>query len=137
MKYFTIKELCDSIIAKDYGINNHTISATVADNLIRLVDNVLDPLRTAYGKPITVNSGYRCEKLNRIVKGVANSQHTLGEAADITTGSKKENKKLFEMIQKLNLPFDQLIWEKGDALGPVWVHVSFSSKRQRKEVIRP
>lgn len=136
MKYFTIAELCASQKAKAYGINNNAISATVADNLVRLVDNVLDPLRKAYGKPITVNSGYRCEKLNRIVKGVANSQHTLGEAADITTGSKKENKKLFEMIQKLNLPFDQLIWEKGDALGPDWVHVSFSSKRQRKEVIR-
>lgn len=136
MKYFTIAELCASQKAKAYGINNHAISATVADNLVRLVDNVLDPLRKAYGKPITVSSGYRCEKLNRLVGGVTLSQHTLGEAADITTGSKKENKKLFEMIQKLNLPFDQLIWEKGDSVGPDWVHVSFSSKRQRKEVIR-
>lgn len=136
MKYFTITELCASQKAKAYGINNHTISATVADNLIRLVDNVLDPLRKAYGKPITVSSGYRCEKLNRLVGGVELSQHTLGEAADITVGSNRENKKLFEMIQKLNLPFDQLIWEKGDTTGPDWVHISFSSTRQRKQVIR-
>lgn len=121
MKYFTITELCASQKAKAYGINNHTISATVADNLIRLVDNVLDPLRTAYGKPITVSSGYRCEKLNRLVGGVTNSDHLLGMAADLDVGSKEENKKLFQLILKLKLPFKQLINEHNYD----WVHVSF------------
>lgn len=121
MKYFTIAELCASQKAKAYGINNHTISATVADNLIRLVDNVLDPLRTAYGKPITVSSGYRCEKLNRLVGGVTNSDHLLGMAADLDVGSKEENKKLFQLILKLKLPFKQLINEHNYD----WVHVSF------------
>ncbi len=121
MKYFTITELCTSQKAKAYGINNHTISSTVADNLIRLVDNVLDPLRKAYGKPITVSSGYRCEKLNRLVGGVTNSDHLLGMAADIDVGSKEENKKLFQLILKLKLPFKQLINEHNYD----WVHVSF------------
>lgn len=121
MKYFTITELCASQKAKAYGINNHTISATVADNLIRLVDNVLDPLRKAYGKPITVSSGYRCEKLNRLVGGVTNSDHLLGMAADLDVGSKEENKKLFQLILKLKLPFKQLINEHNYD----WVHVSF------------
>lgn len=131
MKYFTIKELCDSITAKAYGINNHTISATVADNLIRLVDNVLDPLRTAYGKPINVNSGYRCEKLNRLVKGVTNSDHLLGMAADIDAGSKEENKKLFQLILKLKLPFKQLINEHNYD----WVHVSFDRNNIKMETL--
>lgn len=121
MKYFTITELCASQKAKAYGINNHTISATVADNLVRLVDNVLDPLRKAYGKPITVSSGYRCEKLNRLVGGVTNSDHLLGMAADLDVGSKEENKKLFQLILKLKLPFKQLINEHNYD----WVHVSF------------
>lgn len=33
--------------------------------------------------PITINSGYRCKRNNQLVKGVPNSQHTLGKAADI------------------------------------------------------
>lgn len=59
MKYFTIAELCRSNTADRLGINNKCNQEHVA-NLTALVDNVLDPLREAYGKPITVNSGYRC-----------------------------------------------------------------------------
>ena len=81
---------------------------------------MLDPLREWYGNPIHVNSGYRCPPLNRLVGGAPTSQHTKGEAADITAGSKEENRRLFEYIRR-NLPFDQLIDEKDFA----WVHVSF------------
>ena len=69
---------------------------------------MLDPLREWYGKPITVNSGYRCPELNVAVKGSKTSQHMKGEAADIDTGDRQQNKLLFEYIRK-NLPYDQLI----------------------------
>lgn len=131
MKYFTIKELCESTTAKAYGITNHFISATVADNLVRLVDNVLDPLRTAYGKPIKVSSGYRCEKLNRLVGGVTNSDHLLGMAADLDLGSKEENKKLFQLVIKLKLPFKQLINEHNYD----WVHISFDKNNVKMQTI--
>lgn len=131
MKYFTVVELCASQKAKAYGINNHAISATVADNLVRLVDNVLDPLRKAYGKPITVTSGYRCEKLNRLVGGVTNSDHLLGMAADLDVGSKEENKKLFQLILKLKLPFKQLINEHNYD----WVHVSFDKNNIKMQTL--
>ena len=88
--------------------------------LTALVDNVLDPLRTWWGKPITVNSGYRCLELNAAVKGSKTSQHMKGEAADIDTGDRQQNKLLFEYIRK-NLPYDQLIDESNFA----WVHVSY------------
>lgn len=127
MKYFTIKELIKSTTATAKKIDN-TPTKEVEDNLTKLVDKILDPLREAYGKPIKVNSGYRCPKLNRAVGGSATSQHVLGQAADITGGSKSENKILFDLIKSLKLPFDQLIWENGG----VWVHVSFGPRNRRQ-----
>ena len=100
----------------------------VQDSGYKTVSLVLDPLREAYGKPINVNSGYRCPKLNKAVGGSSTSRHVLGRAADNTGGSKVENKKLFDLVKSLKLPFDQLIWEKGG----VWVHVSCSPRNRRQ-----
>ena len=132
MKYFTLSKLTASATAKRKGIDN-TPNGEQKANLTALVANILDPLREAYGKPIVVSSGFRCTKLNKAVGGVAKSQHTTGEAADIHTLSDRpaDNKKLFELIQKLGLPFDQLI----DEYGYNWVHVSYSSGKNRKEVL--
>lgn len=130
MKYFTIKELCRSTTADKLGIVNECNMEQEA-RLTALVDNVLDPLREWYGKPIIVNSGFRSARLNHAVGGVATSQHRKGEAADITGGTKAENKKLFNYI-KDNLPFDQLINESDFS----WVHVSYkTSGDNRKQVL--
>lgn len=118
-KYFTISELCKSDTAKARGIDN-TPTEEVKRNLEALIENVLDPLREAYGKPIYVNSGYRCPKLNKAVGGVSNSQHVKGQAADIDVNDTEENKKLYDYITK-NLNFDQCLWENGGA----WIHVSY------------
>ncbi len=83
MKFFTIAELCKSTTADRLGINNRCRQEHVTA-LTALVDNVLDPLRTWWGKPITVNSGYRCPELNAAVRGSKTSQHMKGEAADLT-----------------------------------------------------
>lgn len=99
MKFFTIAELCRSNTADRLGINNRCRQEHVTA-LTALVDNVLDPLREWYGKPITVNSGYRCPELNVAVKGSKTSQHMKGEAADIDTGDRQQNKLLFEYIRK-------------------------------------
>lgn len=119
MKHFTISEL---IYSRDHWkrIWNRT-TPEVEQNLTALVATILDPLRERYGKPINVNSGYRCQALNKAVGGVRNSQHLTGEAADIDTGSKTENRKLAKMIVDMRLPFDQLIDEADYA----WVHVSY------------
>ena len=92
--------------------------------------HVLDPLREAYGKPVYVNSGYRCEALNEAVGGSKTSQHCLGLAADITGKSKSENKKIFDLAQKLELPFDQLI----DESNYQWIHISYANK-PRKQIL--
>nr|DAK61217.1 MAG TPA: peptidase [Caudoviricetes sp.] len=130
MKYFTIKELSHSDTALLRGIDNYPTAEAIS-NLTKLVNNVLDPLREKYGKPIRVSSGYRSAVLNRSVNGATSSQHRLGEAADITAGSKEENKKLFEIIKK-ELSYDQLIDEKNFS----WVHVSYREGRNRKQTLK-
>ena len=119
MKWFTIAELYRSNTADRLGINNRCKQEHITA-LTALVDNVLDPLREWWEKPLVVSSGYRCPELNSAVKGSKTSQHMMGQAADIDTGDRQQNKLLFEYIRK-NLPFDQLIDESNFA----WVHVSF------------
>ena len=106
MKYFSISELTYSTKAKELHIDNTPFSYAIVDNLTNLIENLLDPIRDAWGKPLHVNSGYRCPALNKAVGGKPTSQHLKGEAADITAGSKAENKKLFEMIKESDLVFD-------------------------------
>lgn len=131
MKYFSIKELTKSATAARKGIKNDP-SIEESKSLTALIEKVLDPLREAYGKPIIVTSGYRCPKLNAAVGGSASSQHVKGEAADIRSvaDAPEENKKLFDLIVKLGLPYDQLINEYNYD----WVHVSFGPRHRRQKL---
>ena len=85
------------------------------ENVKALVSEVLDPVRERLGMPIVVNSGYRCEKHNKDVGGVRNSQHLRGEAADIHC---QDNERLKQLIIE-NGKFDQLITY------PTFLHVSY------------
>lgn len=123
MKHFTIQELSTT----NSGLQNIP-SVTEQKNLRKLVDNVLDPLRELYGKPIHVNSGYRSPLVNRKVNGAVNSDHVKGMAADITAGSMEENQKLYELIRD-NFTFRQLINEHDYK----WVHVSYNENDNKKQ----
>ena len=85
------------------------------ENVKALVSEVLDPVREKLGMPIVVNSGYRCERHNKDVGGVRNSQHLRGEAADIHCS---DNERLKQLIIE-NGKFDQLITY------PTFLHVSY------------
>lgn len=131
MKYFTIKELTKSDAALRHGISN-VPNKQQENNLRKLVETILDPLREKYGKPIIVTSGFRCEKLNRILGGAKTSQHQTGEAVDIRSvqDTPEENKKIFDLIKEMDLSFDQLINEYNYD----WIHVSCSDKN-RKQIL--
>lgn len=134
MIYFSLSELTSSATARKMSISNIPDEDAVL-NLKALIYNILDPARKIYGAPIFVHSGYRCERLNKVVGGVKNSQHLKGEAADIDTGSHGGNRRLYEIL--LDMPFDQLIWEKGDEEGPEWIHVSYRrSGNNRGQLLR-
>lgn len=131
-KYFTFAELIASDVAKDKGIDNTPNWAEI-DNLRNLTERVLEKVRMLWGAPIVVNSGYRSNNLNVLVGGSANSQHKVGKAADITTGSIEGNRKLFAMLESSNIEFDQLI----DEYGYKWLHISYDAMKavQRRQIL--
>lgn len=131
MKHFSFQEFERSETAYRHGIDN-TAPEGARRNIAALVDRVLDPLREAWGKPLTVTSGYRCPELNRIVGGAKTSHHLRGMAADISTGNRVENRRLFQMVLDLKLPFTQLIDEKNFA----WVHISLDPADVKRQVLR-
>lgn len=96
--YFNIKEMTKSETAKLYHIDN-TPTEEAAENLKKVM-YILDIVRAHMGKPILVNSGYRCKRLNETVGGVQNSMHTKGLAADFRTGDKEDINIMFEFLKK-------------------------------------
>lgn len=138
MEYFTISELIKSDTAIKRRVWNGA-TREEEDNLIALVDNVLDPLRRAWGKPITVTSGYRNKEVNKSAGGVTGSQHLVGEAADIVTkGGAKNIYELGRLIVARGA-YDQVIFEnvgKNDLL-PEWIHVSWKrGGRNRGNILK-
>jgi hypothetical protein len=131
-KNFTLEEMYKSTTAIRLGIDN-TPSDIAIKNLLLLCQKVLQPLREHMDESIKVSSGYRSPALNKKIGGSKSSQHCLGQAADISCGERTAE--LYEYI-KNNLIFDQIIWEFGDDHNPDWVHVSYSSTRNRKECLR-
>ena len=134
MKYFSINELTSSATALREGIDNRP--SKCAYHLLHvLVDQLLDPIREAWGEPIVVSSGYRCKQLNTLIGGVKNSHHLLGCAADIIAGNRADHRKLFKIIQQMHqegrIKFSQLIWE-GDGR---WIHISYVPGDLRCQVI--
>lgn len=127
-KNFTLNELTHSSTAKANKVDN-VPDRWELDNLKKLCNEVLQPIRDKWGDSIFVNSGFRNPIVNRLVKGSTSSQHLNGEAADITVGSKKDNKKLFNMIVQMieneEITVGQLIDEKDYT----WLHISLPYKR--------
>lgn len=125
-KYFTLPEL---LVTQSDIVNAPSFDAVC--NLSALCEYVLDPVRIAFKRPIHINSGFRSTKVNASIGGVSNSQHCLGEAADITAGDNINNKLLFDCIIKSGILFDQLIDEKQYQ----WIHISYSTKQNRKQIL--
>ena len=99
------------------------------NNMKLVAEHCFEPLRKMWGKPIKINSFFRSQKLNHLVGGSPTSSHTKGQAIDITTGTKEENKKLFELAKTLE--FDQLINE----YDYLWLHISFKESGNRKQIL--
>lgn len=96
--YFNIKEMTKSQTAESYHMDN-TPNEKVIGNLKKVM-YILDMVRVHMGKPILINSGYRCEKLNEMVGGVQSSMHTKGLAADFRTKEKEDIDTMFEFLRK-------------------------------------
>ena len=129
-EHFHLSEMLASETAEERHIPN-----TPRKDHIMAMQNLavrcLEPTRQHFGLPIQITSGFRSPDLNKAVKGVANSQHLEGEAADITIPrrywpfcytSQEQIARLLYTWMKDNIDLDQLILEHS---GPIWwVHVS-------------
>lgn len=134
MKHFTFRELMHSNVALSNDIANEPPrgeEAKIYLNLKILVDNLLEPIRERFAVPMIITSGYRCERLNKLVGGVDNSQHMKGEAVDFCFAgfSKKEMAAAFFEIAE-EFDFDQLIYYKRKGV----IHISYSRHNNRHQI---
>lgn len=118
---FSWEEFERSQIAAGLGLDNSIPDERTRENIRSLVTAILQPLRTAYGKPLVINSGYRCKQLNDLLGGSKASQHMSGQAADVASGNPIG---LARKVIALGLDFDQLI------LYPTFVHLSHTTQRK-------
>jgi hypothetical protein len=130
----SLAEATYSATALRKGIAN-TPSVTHLIALKEVANNIFQPCRNHFGKPLRVTSGYRSEALNEAIGGSKKSQHSKGEALDMQSTKGYTNKELFTYI-KDNLTFDQLIGEFPDNVGEyAWVHCSYKKEGNRGEVL--
>ena len=124
---FTLYEMLKSVVADEYNLQEqYNPDEEVITRLKELCENVLQPVRDELGFPLTITSGYRCNKVNNLVKGSKNSDHLYGFAADIIC---HDNAKLFEALKKYK--FKQLINE----YGLKWVHISYDKNNLKGEIL--
>lgn len=128
--HFTLEEMEASDTARRLGICNKAPSGVVR-NLGYLSNNLLEPLRTLVDKPIYISSGYRCERLNKVVGGSATSQHRYGQAVDIQVFGLSP-KSLYTIIKNSDLQYDQLILEK--TKNAEWVHISYTKHNRHQNL---
>lgn len=138
--HFKLSEFTESRTAREHGIQN-VPGPEAVENLRRLCEGCLEPLREALGLPVVVTSGFRTKRLNSLLAHASNrSQHMLGCAADFyvgpSTGSGTESRrelliKAFRLIILSEaIDYDQLI------LYPSFIHVSFVSReRNRRNIL--
>ena len=107
-KHFTLEEMTKSYLGTRKSIDN-TPNAEQIENLKLLCEKVLEPIREHFGKPVTVNSAFRCPALNKAVGGVKSSDHLTGCAVDCEIVG-VSNEDLAMWVEK-NLHFNQLIRE--------------------------
>ena len=89
---------------------------------------LLEPARLEVG-PIIINSGFRNSRVNRLVGGVSNSQHLIGQAADIRPKDPAQFQRLVDFLKAHDLT-DQLL------TGSTWLHLSWNPFAQPRHYIR-
>ena len=141
--HFRLQEFVESRMAERHGIAN-VPSEEAVENLRRLCEGCLEPLREAMGLPIVITSGYRCRVLNGLlVHHSRKSQHMVGQAADLyISGSgfpascRPSRRELLIQAFRLiitddSIDYDQLI------LYPGFIHVSYVSRdRNRRKLTK-
>lgn len=118
-KNFTLAELTKT----NTGLKNDPPAAAILWLKILAVA-ILQPLRDKIGKPIIINSGYRCPAVNARVGGADKSAHLYGRAADIRC-TLPEGWQYIKIL-KSNPHVDKVLFEHNNKTGAFWLHVQTS-----------
>lgn len=119
---FTLDELTHT----DHREFENTPNESELANLKRLAA-FLETVKAAVGgKPIMVNSAFRCKQVNDAVGSKDSSQHRIGCAADIRVPQMTPDE-VVRAIIAANLPYDQVIREFDR-----WTHVSIPNTPEAK-----
>jgi hypothetical protein len=125
-EHFTLEELTHT----DHREIENTPNSSEINNLKRLAE-FLEKVKVAVGgKPIMVNSAFRCKALNDAVGSKDTSQHRVGCAADIRVPGMTPDE-VVKAVIAANLDYDQVIREFDR-----WTHISVpnsSSGTSRKQ----
>ena len=129
---FSLSEMTKSQTAIRKDIDN-TPTQEHINNLKYVAENLLQPIRDHFGKPVAVSSGYRSVELCEAIGSSSNSQHAKGEAADFEIPG-MDNKELGLWIRK-NIEYDQLILEfyKDGEPNSGWIHCSMVKDREPRK----
>jgi len=119
-KHISLIEAIESPTALRLKIDN-TPNEKELESMKLVAEKCFEPLREFWGKPIKVNSFFRCKKLNDAIGSTDRSFHRLGMAIDLTAGNKTDNEILFNWC-KNNLQFSELINEYNFS----WVHIAYN-----------
>ena len=142
--HFSLKEMTDSQTAVKYGIANMPSEPEV-ENLRRLCERTLEPLREALQLPLIITSGFRTKALNdKVAHSSERSQHMAGQAADFyvknlaesaeNVGKNASRRELLIKAFRLiilddSIDYDQLI------IYPSFIHVSYVSPEANRHNI--
>ena len=114
---FSLEELTFSEMALRRGWKNDP-SPLALENLKRLCETLLEPIRAAFGVPIHVNSGYRSAQINKAVGGATGSAHMIGRAADIVPIGIPLQMAFDHIRQDMDLPYERMLFECNS-----WIHI--------------
>lgn len=133
-EHFRLHELLRSDTAEKLGLDNSPTGTVI--EALRFLAARLEIVRAALGgKPMRINSGFRCLQLNRAIGSKDTSDHIKGMAADFVCPSFGPPDEVCDRLVSTDIPFKQLIYEG------TWVHISFdyqaelAGMRPRRQVL--
>lgn len=121
-EHFTLEELTHT----DHRQFDNTPNDAEMANLVRLA-NFLEEVKTVLGgKPVMINSAFRCKQINDAVGSKDTSQHRIGCAADIRVPGMAPDE-VVKAVIAAGLEYDQIIREFDR-----WTHISIPNKPEDK-----
>jgi len=146
-EHLTLEEIEHSYTALRRGIGNK-LPEEMLPCWGEIAERIFETIRYYFDAPIFVTSGYRSINLNQEIGGKLTSHH-LGQcliegvpkfcaALDLWRPNPDERFAIFDIARSnLNLPYWQLIWEKGTEEAPDWIHVSYVQGVNPRQQIIP